>query len=70
MLELVVFACLVSSPLTCNDHVVANAPDHITNPTVCASLGQPEIARWAGENPNWAVASWRCRKKGKKETDV
>lgn len=69
MLELVVYACLVASPAKCKDTVIAYAPEGMTL-HACAAGAMTELAKWAGDNPNWTIQSWHCRVQGKKETNA
>lgn len=58
MFELIISACLISSPKDCNEF-------HLTylgniTPMQCMIIGQPEMVKWAGSHPKWTIRKWRC----------
>ena len=59
MFELIISACMISSPGTCKDvHLtyIGNVP----TPFQCMRVGQPEMAKWSMSNPKWSIQKWRC----------
>ena len=59
MIELVFLACLRADPDTCGERVVKFMPG--ANPAMCMTVAQPELAAWAGNHPDQAIAHWQCR---------
>lgn len=63
MIELTLFACLLSDPRICMD-VSLNVSDHMT-PMQCLMASQNEAARWITNNPKWRVAKLTCGRVGR-----
>jgi hypothetical protein len=59
MIELVVAVCMIDAPSRCKD-IHLNFEGETVTPMQCMMSGQYEMARWAGENPNWAIKAWKC----------
>lgn len=59
MIELVVAVCMIDQPSECKDVYLNFAADSVT-PQQCMMYGQMEMAKWAGDNPNWQIKKWRC----------
>lgn len=59
MIEIVVSVCLMSAPARCKDVTLSFEADNVT-PFQCMMYGQPEIAKWTEEHPNWSVQRWSC----------
>ena len=58
MVELVIIACLVAEPETCQEFPQPEPVSEIR----CGLLGQWQCAAWQGEHPKWQVEGWKCRK--------
>jgi hypothetical protein len=67
MIELVITACIVAQPESCQDQRVLLDQD--TSAWQCVMNAQPTIAQWGAEHPKWFVQSWKCQlpKKGAKD---
>lgn len=63
MLELVAVACLISSPTQCKDVALNYSAESLT-PMQCLMQAQVELAKWAGEHPNWKIERYSCRPAG------
>ena len=59
MLELVIVACLLSSPEHCEERVVLY--DAQVGLHTCMMSAQPELARWTAAHPAFRVSRWACR---------
>lgn len=59
MIELVVAVCMIDRPSRCKDVTLNFEGDSVT-PQQCMMNGQMEMAKWAGDNPNWVIKKWRC----------
>lgn len=58
MFELIVIACLMSEPATCDRFPVPfQEPMGMME---CLRESQIQIASWAAEHPNWRVRRWIC----------
>jgi sensor c-di-GMP phosphodiesterase-like protein len=58
MIELVIAACLLSAT-ECREFKLLYDPYDVSLMT-CMIAGQPEVARWQGEHPDWRVTRWSC----------
>jgi len=63
MIELVLLACLVSNPSSCQDVGVVYA-ENLT-PMQCMMQAPPQMAKWVGEHPGWKITKWTCRRPGR-----
>jgi hypothetical protein len=63
MLELAVVACLISDPSKCRD-VSLTFDSETATPMQCLMQAQPELAKWAGDHPNWKIERYTCRPAG------
>lgn len=59
MIELLISACLASGD-GCRDFSQLFDTREVSLMT-CMVAGQPAIAAWQQENPQWQVERWRCR---------
>ena len=59
MYELIISACMISSPQTCKD-IHLTYMDKIATPFQCMRYGQPEMAKWSVTNPDWNIKKFRC----------
>jgi hypothetical protein len=59
MIELVVAVCMVDQPSRCRD-VTLNFEGESVSAEQCMTNGQIEMAKWAGEHPNWTIQKWHC----------
>jgi hypothetical protein len=59
MIELIFTACLFAAPEDCKD-VHLSLDDQSVTATACLMSGQPLIAAWPGQHPNWQVIRYRC----------
>lgn len=64
MLELVMLVCNVVNPTNCKN-VPLIYGDESRSPYQCIMQAMPEMAKWAGQNPQWRVAKWTCRRAGR-----
>lgn len=58
MVELVILACLLAEPATCDRFQVPFLGD--LKPLQCLLEGQLHMKAWAEAHPSWQVMSWRC----------
>ncbi|MFN3869536.1 MAG: hypothetical protein ACK4MF_10775 [Hyphomicrobiaceae bacterium] len=58
MLAIVISACLIADPNVCKDHKVPLLFDVSTS--MCMLYAPPHFAKWAEDNPEWAIKRWRC----------
>ena len=59
MIELIVAVCMVDQPSRCRD-VTLNFEGESVSTAQCMMNGQIEMAKWAGEHPNWTIQKWHC----------
>jgi hypothetical protein len=59
MIELVILACLMSDPTSCQDVPLKFSHD-ATSMRECAMSSQIEGARWAGDHPEWQIKKMSC----------
>ncbi|HET6390640.1 hypothetical protein [Hyphomicrobium sp.] len=59
MIELVLAVCMVDQPTRCRNITLTFEGDRVSAQQ-CMSNGQIEMARWAGEHPNWVIQKWHC----------
>ncbi len=59
MIEILVSACLISNPGTCQDVKLSYMSDRVT-PQQCMMRGQIALSRWAAGHPKWKIAKWKC----------
>ena len=57
MVELLVIACLVSDPTTCQTHDLG-AFDGSLNACVMGAI--PRVAQWSGDHPKWSTVRIMC----------
>lgn len=67
VVELIFVACLMHVPNECEERAMVFT--EIT-PHICVMGAQPELARWASTNPNWAISSWKCRYVDTRSADI
>ncbi|PKP65749.1 MAG: hypothetical protein CVT86_03150 [Alphaproteobacteria bacterium HGW-Alphaproteobacteria-8] len=58
-LELIVVACLLSAPDTCESHRVRLTVQG-GDPQLCVYASVREVAYWQQLHGKWRVKSWRC----------
>jgi hypothetical protein len=58
-LEMIVYACLVASPMECRDHRVRLTIQG-GDPQLCVYYSVREIALWQQLHPAWRVKTWKC----------
>ena len=58
MLAIILQACLVTSPGTCQEHQIPIMSGGTT--MRCAMIAPIRFARWADQHPNWQIKKWRC----------
>lgn len=63
MFALVVSVCMIDQPARCKD-VTMNFEGSVPSQSRCMMGGQMEMAKWAGEHPNWVIRKWRCEPAG------
>lgn len=63
MIELAMLACLMDNPNRCR-HVTLNFEGETVSASQCMTNGQIEMAKWAGDHPNWVIQKWTCRMAG------
>ena len=59
MIELVVAVCMIDQPSRCKDVRINFEAESVT-PRQCMTNGQFEMAKWAGDHPNWKIERWHC----------
>ena len=59
MIELVFAVCMIDQPSHCKDVRLNFEAENVT-PRQCMMNGQFEMAKWAGDNPNWVIQNWHC----------
>lgn len=59
MIELVVSVCMIDQPSRCKD-VRLNFEAETVTANQCMMYGQFEMAKWAGDHPNWTIQKWHC----------
>jgi hypothetical protein len=64
MIELLLGVCLTANPTTCKNVSLVYSAESLT-PMQCVMRAQPEIAKWIGTHPGWALKRWTCRTAGK-----
>jgi hypothetical protein len=64
MIELLLGVCLASNPTECKSVSLVYVAEALT-PMQCAMRAQPEIAKWMGTHPGWALKRWTCRAPGR-----
>ena len=57
-IELVVAACLYSSPADCREFHFQFVDERSLNR--CLSHAQPYMANWASSHPQWRIVRWNC----------
>lgn len=57
MIALVIAACLGAGE--CREFTRLYDPVEVSYLT-CVVAGQPEVARWQADHPDWQVRRWRC----------
>lgn len=55
-LELIFTVCMIENSDVCEHKHIA-VDQKMSATTFCA---MPTLARWAGDNPGWAIISWQC----------
>lgn len=58
MLAIILQACLVSNPGTCQEHHIPIMSGG--NTYRCAMLAPSRFPNWVNEHPGWKIKSWRC----------
>jgi hypothetical protein len=69
MIELILSVCLISAPGSCKDVHLTYTEEYLT-PHQCVMRGQPEMARWIAEHPQWRIARWTCSRAGRAAKDI
>ena len=59
LIEIVLDVCNIQDPSRCKDVHLTYVAQNVT-PFQCLYYGQPEIAKWVENNPNWVVTRWKC----------
>ena len=59
MIELVFAVCMIDQPSRCKDVHLNFEAENVT-PQQCMMNGQFEMAKWAGDNPNWVIQNFHC----------
>jgi hypothetical protein len=58
IVDLIVAACLMQAPQTCQEaHLRFQAGRSLQD---CMFQAMPEVAKWAGEHPQWHVTRFHC----------
>lgn len=57
MIELLIIACLSSSPDQCMDHIIPTDGTEIE----CVMSAMLSVAQWSGDHPGWTVKRIECR---------
>jgi len=60
MIELLIIACLSSSPDQCRPHVVPTPGSNLE----CMMSALQSVAQWAGDHPGWTIKRIECREYG------
>ncbi len=60
MIHLVVIACLVAAPHTCQEMPFPDATSE--DVTTCMHDGPANADKWQGANPDYWVIGWKCAK--------
>jgi len=63
MINIVMVVCAMHAPGHCKN-VRLNVTEPDLTAYACVARGETEIAKWSGENPEWRVAGYVCRKAG------
>lgn len=63
MINIVMVVCAMHAPGHCKN-VRLNVTEPGLTAYACVARGETEIAKWSGENPEWRVAGYVCRKAG------
>ena len=59
MIDLILSVCMLSDPNACKEqHLYYESRGSLAQ---CMMLSMPYVAEWAGEHPDWKVASWKCQ---------
>jgi len=58
MLAIIIQACLISNPGTCEEHRIPILSGG--NTYRCAMLAPTKFARWAKNHPGMRIKRWRC----------
>jgi hypothetical protein len=58
MVIILISACLIADPGVCRDHRLPLLGNVLLKQ--CAESALPHFAKWAADNPNWEIKSWRC----------
>lgn len=58
MYELVVIACLLAEPAKCEEFYLSF--ERPTTAMQCLRGGQPRLARWIEQKPDWVIRKWTC----------
>ncbi len=69
MIELIILACMVQTPETCKDVHLTFAGES-TTPIQCMIVGEPTVATWAKDNPEWRIKKWRCGRPRDRKDDI
>ena len=59
MIELVFAVCMIDQLSRCKDVHLNFEAENVT-PRQCMMNGQFEMAKWAGDNPNWVIQNFHC----------
>jgi hypothetical protein len=59
MIELVFAVCMIDQPSRCKDVHLNFEAENVTAQQ-CMMNGQFEMAKWAGDNPNWTIKNFHC----------
>ncbi|MHA6346005.1 hypothetical protein [Roseivivax sp. CAU 1761] len=58
MIELLFVACLSTAPNECREQSMLYTD---ISPMACLMGAQPELAKWATQNPGYSIARYQCR---------
>lgn len=57
-IELIVIACLHSTPADCREFNFQFSDE--TSLNGCMTQAQPYLARWSNSHPRWRIRRWKC----------
>lgn len=63
MINILMMVCAMQTPGHCKNVALSFSDPGLTA-YACVARGDNEVAKWAGENPDWRVAGYVCRKAG------
>jgi hypothetical protein len=58
-MTLILFVCSIASPDACHEERLSFSLEP-TSSFQCMLGAQPRMAEWAGTNPKWRIARWKC----------